>query len=251
MCSSTSMKPMTASFSTCSTSSTPTDRISSPPMPVSANDALRAFSSRATPAACRSPETSPATNRISRTDGCRRTSGQHGERSFDVAYDGQRNGQRLSAIFARDLNWAVASDALHERLELETQRLAFRGLERNTLDECLQRLRTLCVAHQRSEIDVSPQPIELSSPSREIERQIAALLKDAKFPHPLARHSARGDVRDRASLEREPSVGDVDERSEHGNTDGGNIGDVTTDERAHEIDVVNHQVEDDRNIRPA
>src|SRR5262245_51811513 len=211
MCSSTSMKPMTASFSTCSTSSTPADRISSPPMPVSLNGAWRVFNSRATPAACRSPDTSPATNRISRTDGRRRTSGQHRKRAFDVANDRQRDGKRFTAVFSRDWNRSIANDTLHERLELETKGLAFGSFERNAFDERLYGLRPVSVTHERSEIDVSTQPMELAGSGREIERQIAALLKDAKLPHPLPRHSARGDVRDCARLERDPRVRDVDE----------------------------------------
>src|SRR5688572_20928997 len=168
MCSSTSMKPITASFSTCSTSSTPAAFISSPPIPLSRNGAFRAFSSRATPEAWRSPDTSPATNRISRTARCHRSSGKRGERTLDVAHDGQRNRQRFTSVFTRDRNWCVARDRLDECLELEPQWLALQRVERNAFDEGLERLCALCVAHERKEVDVATQAIEFSRAGGEI-----------------------------------------------------------------------------------
>ena len=49
----------------------------------------------------------------------------------------------------------LAGHRLHERLELEPQRLAFGRVERDALDERLERLRALRVAHERREIDVA------------------------------------------------------------------------------------------------
>ena len=93
---------------------------------------------------------------------------------------------------------ALPSHRVEKALELEAERLTIRRDERYALDERLDRLRTL---RQLGEIDVSPQPEELSFAGGEIERQIAALLKDAHFAHSLARHAARRNVRDRAVVE--------------------------------------------------
>src|SRR5262245_14328785 len=189
------MNPITANCSVCSISRTPASRIASPPTPVRLNGAFAARSARATPAACKSPETSPATKTMSRTAGERR------KRTFDLADDGQRDGERLTSVAAAHGDLGLAPHRLEEILKLEPERFTVRRLECNTLDKSLQRLRPLRLPHQRHQIDIAPQSIELAGPGREIERQIAALLEDAQLAHALTRDPARRDVRNRACLE--------------------------------------------------
>ena len=68
-------------------------------------------------------------------------------------------------------------------------------LERDAFDKRLERERPL---RERDEIDIAAQSIELSVAGSEVERDVPALLEDANLPHPLARHTARRDVRHRA-----------------------------------------------------
>src|SRR5512138_904066 len=124
MCFSTSTKPMTARRSACSISSTPAARISSPPIPVKAYGAPCATSARATPAAWRSPDASPATNRISRTGRHGDASGERRQRPLDVRDDLQRDRQRLATSLPGDRHRRLATDGREEALELQSQRLA-------------------------------------------------------------------------------------------------------------------------------
>src|ERR1051325_10922119 len=123
------MKPMTARCSVCSISVTPAARIASPPTPVRTNGARASVSARATPAPCRSPDTSPATKTISRTVGERR------QRTLDLPHDGQRHGQRLPPIVAAHGTLLPAANGRQEVLHLQPERLALGRRERNPLDE--------------------------------------------------------------------------------------------------------------------
>src|SRR5678816_4094918 len=85
-------------------------------MPTSLYGAPAAISSRATPAACASPDDSPATNMISRTaptarglarrsqrcgDGGRRARArERRQRLLDVIHDGERDGERFASVVA-------------------------------------------------------------------------------------------------------------------------------------------------------
>src|SRR5262245_53547247 len=96
-----------------------------------------------------SSRTTSATGGTSRTTVRRNRSGEAGERTLDVLYDRQCDGQCLTTVFSRDGNRSVAGDGLHERLELEAERLTFRRIDGDALDERLQCLRALRVTHQR------------------------------------------------------------------------------------------------------
>src|SRR5215218_7447688 len=183
MCLSTSTNPITASRSACSISSTPSARIASPPMPVSLYGAPAATSARATPEACRSPEASPATNRMSRTDACRDAPGEGRERALDVDDDLERHGERLASRFPTHGDGRLATHRREEALELQSQRLALVGAQRDPLDELLQCQRC---RRQRRDVDVTTQAEELALAAPEIEREIAALLEDAQLAHALA-----------------------------------------------------------------
>src|SRR6185503_18907612 len=110
MCLITSTKPMTAMPRMCSSSFTPAAAIKSPPMPRIAMAGTRATKARATPEACKSPDGSPATIKMSRTERCLRL--------LDFAHDAERHFQRVPAVLARHDDWRLALDRRDEALVL-------------------------------------------------------------------------------------------------------------------------------------
>src|SRR5215207_10006857 len=174
-----------------SSSVTPALSIRAPPTPVSVRSGRRFFSALARPDAFRSPEASPAMIRTSRT---RDRTGhqslralpdarQRWECAFDLTHDTERHGECLAAVVARHDHRLRAAHRPDETLELEAQRLARRRIERDTLDEGLERERAL---GEGSKVHVTPEAIELTVAGREIQRDVAALLKDPDLPHSLA-----------------------------------------------------------------
>src|SRR5215210_6374847 len=138
MCLSTSTNPITASRSACSISSTPSACIASPPMPVRLYGAPAATSARATPEACRSPEASPATNRISRTGACRDAPGKRRERALDVGDDLQRYRQRFATRLTAHRHGRFAAHRREKALELQAKWLAFLGPQGDAFHELLE-----------------------------------------------------------------------------------------------------------------
>src|SRR5918992_4019234 len=243
----TSTSPSAARPRTCSRRRTPAACMPSPPIPTRSNEVPVATSSRATPAAWRSPDVSPATIRISGTRG-RGPLGEDRQRPLDLADDPERDGERFPPVLAGHHYRPLARDGGDEALELETQRLAFWRLERNALHEVVDRSRRLA---QRGKIEVGAKPVELAGPGPEIERQIPARLEHPQLARPVTRDTARGDVRHGTGVERQARVRNIDERRQHGHADRLERRDVTANERSHQIDVVNHQVEDDSDVRAA
>src|SRR6478672_1367726 len=211
---------MTASFSTCANSVTPASRILSPPIPASENGAPISPSARATPAPCRSPEASPATNRISRTCSSRRASpslpGERRQRALDVGDDLERHREGLASFLSRHRDWRLAPHCGNEALELQPERLRLLRAQRNAFDELLELDRR---RGERHDIHVAAQAEELSLPAPQVEREITALLEDPQLAHPLARDAARRDVRHGARGKRQAGIRDVDERRQHGHAD--------------------------------
>src|SRR4029078_13499822 len=99
--------------------------------------------------------------RSSRTTVRRNRSGKAGERTFDILHDRQRDGERFASILPRHRNGRLAGDRLDKRLELESQRFAFRRIDGDALDERLERLRALCVTYERAKVDVLSQSVAL------------------------------------------------------------------------------------------
>ena len=77
----------------------------------------------------------------------------------------------------------LATHGAYEALELEPKRLPLLRSKRDALDELLERQGR---RRQRGDVHVASQPEELSLATAQVERQIAALLKDAQLAHPLA-----------------------------------------------------------------
>src|SRR5205823_10424130 len=71
------------------------------------------------------------------------------------------------------------------------------------------------------------------------------------FAHALLRHAAGGEIRDRAVRELEADIGDVDLRRQHRHTDRADLDDLLPQQRLHEVDVVDHQVEQDVDVERA
>src|SRR4051812_8255436 len=169
ICDRTPTKPMIASFFTCSINSTPAAFIWSPPTPISWYDESTAFSSRATPAAFVSPEVSPATNRISRTRWNGRRLAQGRQTTLDLVHDLERDGERLATSRSADGHRSFPLNRGDETLQLQPQRVALGRIDRFALDELLDRLRALRVAHECREIHPLLEVIELAGPRAEIE----------------------------------------------------------------------------------
>src|SRR3954467_12389028 len=106
---------------------------------------------------------------MSRTTGCRHATGETGKRALNVVYDGERHGQCLTSVLSRHGNRRIAVGRLHEGLELESERLPLGRVELDSFDERLERLRALRVAHERKQIDIPTQTIELARAGREIQ----------------------------------------------------------------------------------
>src|SRR6185503_7500569 len=230
----TSMKPRTARLRMCSSIETPAACIRSPPTPRIRNGAPRAASSRATLDACRSPDGSPATNRISRTR-CERGRGapsaplQGRQRFVDLPDDPQGNGERVAPVLTGHDDRRLPLDRGDEALVLEPQRLALGRLEFVSLHELFDRLRVL---GQLGDVEPFLELVELARSRREIERQISAGLKDAELPEALPRQPARLDAGDRAAFELQPGVGHVHAR-EHAGARGANVANATAYQRQH------------------
>src|SRR5687768_2606576 len=241
---------MTASASLCSSSSTPAARIRSPPMPTRGRSGMRRLSSSATGAACRSAEVSPATNRISRTAGTGRGTAtrKRGQCPLDLGHDAQRHRERLTAILSGHDDVSLPSYSVDEAQELEAQRLSFGRLERHALDERLQRERGL---RQLREVEILAHPVELSPTGREIQREVSAALKDPDLAHAVTRHTAGRDVRDGPGVEGDARARDIDGGRQHRHADRREIDHVPPDKRADQVDVVDHQVENDRDVGSA
>ena len=77
------------------------------------------------------------------------------------------------------------------------------------------------------------------------------MLEDPELAGALARDPARGDVRDRAVGELDPRVCDVHVGRENRDPGRPHVGHVRADELEHEIEVVDHEVEDHRHVGAA
>src|SRR5688572_8898838 len=190
----TSTNPMTAVVSVRSSISTPCAAMRAPPMPVRRQSGWRARNAEARPAACKSPEASPATIITSRTGAAGGVRRGH-QRPLDLSLDAQRNVERVAPVAPAHGHGRPALHRRQETFELQAKRLALGRVDRNAFHERLERERR---ARQLREVEFPLQAIELSIATRQVERQIPTRLEDADFAHSIARHAAGGDVRDGA-----------------------------------------------------
>src|SRR6266511_147061 len=120
-------------------------------------------SAAATPAACMSPEASPATKTTLRMVPV--FSGERRKRSLYLAHDLERHGERNPAVFARHHYRSFAAQRTDETFELE--RLAFGSVENYAVDNSGH----VELSARRDELrQIAFQPVELTGAGGEIER---------------------------------------------------------------------------------
>ena len=84
-----------------------------------------------------------------------------------------------------------------------------------------------------------------------VDRHVALALEEADLPNLIPADAARREVGDAAVLEPQPRVGDVHPRRQHRHADGLDALDLARDDAQDQIEVVNHQVEDDVDVEAA
>src|SRR5437868_9404190 len=84
-----------------------------------------------------------------------------------------------------------------------------------------------------------------------VERQVLVRLEEAQLAHALGADAAGGKVGDASRLKLQAHVGDVHFIAEDGQADGANFFHRRAREGEHDVEVVDHQVEDDINIERA
>src|SRR5262245_36774033 len=84
-----------------------------------------------------------------------------------------------------------------------------------------------------------------------VDRHVRRGLEEADLADPIAADTAGGEIRDAAVREAEPHVGDVDPRRNHRDAHRLERRHVGTDDREYDVQVVNHQVEDDVDVEAA
>src|SRR6476659_5555096 len=113
-------------------SSTPCSASRGPPTAVSSSSGCIRLSAPATPAACRSPDASPATKRTLRM--VVRVSDQRRQSQLDLLHDPERDTQRQSPFFAGYYHWRFAGQRRDKTLLLQLQRFAIGRVQFLSLD---------------------------------------------------------------------------------------------------------------------
>src|SRR5438270_3363491 len=227
-------------------SSTPCSARRGPPTAARASSGWIRLKAPATPAAWRSPDASPATNRTLRMMVCVPDEGRQSQ--FDLLHNAERDTKGQSAFFTGDDDRRLAGERRDKTFLFEFQRLAIRGVQLFALDIGRNIRRTRL---HRFRVEVSAQLVELAGTSGQIEREIFAFLKDANLSLLLSGDTARCDVGDRARGECHPRVGDVEHWSQHRHPHRGDLARVRSDECQQQIDVVDHQIEHHGDVRAA
>ena len=93
--------------------------------------------------------------------------------------------------------------------------------------------------------------VEGAAALRQIEGEIPRGLEDPQLAGALARHAARGHVGHRAVRELDPCVGDVDVGRENRDAGRAHVRHFGAHQLEHEIEIVDHEVEDHRDIGAA
>ncbi len=91
-----------------------------------------------------------------------------------------------------------------------------------------------------SVIDANDQHIAASV----VNGDVLARLKEAQLAHALSGDARGGEVGDASRLEFDAHVGDVNLWREDGQADGADLADRRGGEREHDVEIVNHEVED-------
>ena len=95
------------------------------------------------------------------------------------------------------------------------------------------------------------EPVEIATALRQIHREVARGLEHPELPGPLERHAAGGHVCHRTVREFDARVRDVHVRGKDCHTGRPDLGDIGPHQLEDQVQVVDHQVEDDGDIGPA
>ncbi len=84
-----------------------------------------------------------------------------------------------------------------------------------------------------------------------VDRDVRVVLKPADLPHTVSADAACRQVRDTARGEAQPHVGNVYPIGQHRNANGFNRRHLGIDDREDDVEVMNHHIEDDIDIKAA
>lgn len=92
------------------------------------------------------------------------------------------------------------------------------------------------------------QAIHLGFLRGKIHRDIRLRLKHSHFPHTVSTDSAGCEIRNAPAVEAQAYIGNIEAWREHVDANGFNRQDIARDERLQQIEIVDHQVEDDVDV---
>src|SRR5215471_10742903 len=153
---------------------------------------------------------------------------------FNFIKDGEcgfQRGEGLRASYARRL---ARNHALEKLLQLQAQRLVFRHRERRELD-----------GHVRSHAE----PCGVLA--RVIERDVFVRLEEPQLADALRGDAAGSEIGDASARKLKPDIRDIDFGREDGDTGGSNLLRSFTSKRQHDIDVVDHQIQNNVHVQAA
>src|SRR5579864_6899057 len=142
--------------------------------------------------------------------------------------------QRREALLAGDAWGAALGDGGDELLHFELERLGF-------------------IENQRGEIDFHSVADAKTDGvlTGIIERDVFVRLKQPKLAHAFGRYSTGGEIGDAAARKLKADVGDIDFGGKNGDAGGSDFFGRRVRKREHDVDIVNHQIEDDVDVEAA
>ncbi len=152
----------------------------------------------------------------------------------------QRQGERPTAILSANQRRRPFPHTPQEGLELRSQRLILRHHDALVRD-----------AWASARVGRSHQTIDRQLLTRIVERDVRVRLKDAQLSNLLPRNSTRRHIGDAAVGELQTGVGDVHAISQNGDPNGMHRANLGVHHREQDVQVVDHQVEDDVNVQAA
>ena len=164
--------------------------------------------------------------------------------------DFQRQGQGGAAILIGDDGLRAGADGVEKGFEFQAQ--GFVGLHGELAQIELRGGMMQAIGRSRGRAGRRAGDIDAENVlARVIDRKVLVGLEEAEFAHLLRADTAGGEVGDTSGFEFDADVGDVNLGGKDGQANGVNGADRRGGEGADDIEVVNHEVEDDINIQGA
>ena len=160
----------------------------------------------------------------------------------------------MPPVLPADHGRCAGSNTLHKKLEFESEGVHFLHRRLFEHNSPLVRSRPDFSQHHGPfliGLILSHEPEHLGRPFRKIDREICILLKQAHLPHLPLRYSAGGHIGDTSVLELKTRVRDIHTFRDDSDAVRFHSTDRRLDKAEDQIDVVDHQVQDDRDVRPA